>query len=118
MRDSFLDKCHLVSVQGLSWRSFETLRDKISPIPSITLPGKDHSSNSPWGHWRDRMGDGSGPLADSGPHLSENTHAFFHWMRASPVTDCQLQESLPRAGKPSELDILALTELVRGQYQQ
>lgn len=58
VRDSFLDKCHLVSVQGLSWRSFETLRDKISSIPSITLAGKDHSSNSPWGLWRDRMRDG------------------------------------------------------------
>lgn len=34
------------------------------------------------------------------------------------VTDCQLQESLPRAGKPSELDVLAFAQLVCGQYQQ
>lgn len=64
------------------------------------------------------MRDGSGPLADSGPHLTENTQAFFRWTHASLVTDCQLQESLPRAGKPSELDVLAFAELVCGQYQQ
>ena len=35
-----LYKCYLVSVQGLPWRSFESLSGKISPLPSITLASR------------------------------------------------------------------------------
>lgn len=102
MKDSYLYRCHLVCVQGLSWRSFENLRQEISPTPSGTLAGRDGSSNSALGHWgARRAADGSGPAARSQTGLAycEGPHFLSRdWCLSSP--DCQLCWSCPRQGNP------------------
>lgn len=52
-------QCQLVSVLNISWKILENLTDKVSPIPLVIVAGKDPSSNSPLGHWRDRRVDDS-----------------------------------------------------------